>query len=190
MNFRTISAALPAGEERLWECSSVVERGGRPRPEHLFDSTLRECSSVVEQWSPKPCARVRFLPLLPNTRHLRKDVDNAPLDPCRQHHPDWWVSNMLRLTLRGSILAGSTRDPSLGLLPPRHNSVSGGASSTSHLAGVAQLVERLICNQDVAGLTPVSGSIFIDWDRTFSALRSAVRPLSPAPILSIGIEHG
>lgn len=29
-------------------------------------------------------------------------------------------------------------------------------------ARVAQLVERLICNEDVAGSTPVSGSRFLD----------------------------
>lgn len=35
----------------------------------------------------------------------------------------------------------------------------GDGPETAHLAGVAQLVEHLICNQRVAGSTPVAGSI-------------------------------
>ena len=41
------------------------------------------------------------------------------------------------------------------------NTVEGVATTLHNPAGIAQLVEQLICNQQVAGSSPIASSIFI-----------------------------
>jgi hypothetical protein len=50
--------------------------------------------------------------------------------------------------------------------------------SRLHIAGVAQLVEQLICNQPVVGSNPIASSNQINW----IADCLAARPLSGAPL--------
>ena len=104
---------------------------------------------MVEQRSPKPLVRVQLLLALPYARLVK-----------------WLTHKVFNLTFKGSIPLPSTKYVGITQLVEFQSSklAVAGSSPVSHsiyIAGLAQLVAQLTCNQWVSGSSPEAGTIFL-----------------------------